>query len=136
MPPSSEFNPTPDHERFRAATEALGWNESLAGRCRLAELREKKARTWMKDQAFVAWLRAAYWKAMAEAVTSVWASILKSAQGGSSRAAHMFLTRFDPDYVPSERQARLKDKRADREAVVRLLELAAENGIPCEKAET
>ena len=69
---------------------------------------------------------------MASEVTAVWSALLERARGGSTRAAHMFLMRFDPDYVPSERTARLKDQAAKREAVERLLKLAEENGVPCE----
>ena len=126
------FRPSAQQRRFADATEKLGYNESVVARCRLAEVKEKSVRKWLRDDAFSEWLRAGYWRSMADQVTTVWASIVGKAKAGSMRACHMFLTRFDPDYVPSDRQAKLKDRRARKEAVARLLDLAREHDIPCE----
>lgn len=132
--PSSRegFSPSAEQRRWLRATIDLGWNAPATERCTHAEVRERDVRKWSEDPRFVAWLDAAYWGHMERTgtLTSVWSAILDAALGGRMRAAHMFLLRFDADYVPSERSARMKDAQERKAAVKRLLDLAAENGVP------
>jgi len=126
---SASYSPPGGGEKFLAATVALGWNAPVTERCRLAGLREKTVRGWLRDKKFLRWIESHYWASMSGEVLSVWAAVLAKAKEGSMRAAHMIFQRFDSEYVPSERQGRLRDKAARREAVKRLLELAEENGF-------
>lgn len=134
----SGFSPSADQKRWLRVTIELGWNAPVTERCTSSGVSERTVRKWREDPPFTAWIDQAYWTHMQRTgtLTSVYSAILGAALAGRMRAAHMFLLRFDPDYVPSERSARMKDAQEKKEAVKRLLALAAEHGVPCEKVET
>lgn len=121
-----DFLPTPEQERFLQATLDLGFNVPVAERARFVDADERAAQGWMKDERFKLWLAAEYERFMKEEVMRVWASLFdKAVKKQDTKAAELFLERFDPDFS-SRRRAEKPHRRAAKITMERLLQLARE----------
>jgi len=119
-----EFKPTPEQERFLQATLDLGFNVPVAERARFIDADERVAQGWMKDERFKLWLAAEYERFMKEEVMRVWAALFdKAVKKQDTKAAELFLERFDPDFS-SRKRAEKPPRRAAQIALERLAELA------------
>ncbi len=120
----SDFYPTPEQERFLHATLELGFNSPVAERARVSDLAEHVPRGWMRETAFKLWLAGEYERFMKEEVMKVWASLFdKAVRKQDTKAAELFLERFDPDFSPRRRSEK-PHRRAAKMTVERILELA------------
>lgn len=125
----SDFHPTPQQKRFFQATVDEGFNAHVSGRARAAEVSVEAARGWMRETAFKLWLAREYERFMKEGVMRVWAAIFeKAVKKQDTKAAELFLERFDPDFS-SRRRAEKPHKRAARIAIERLVALAREEKV-------